>query len=220
MGCHGANSRPSGIPLIYSGPVTRQPIATAALAATVALAIAALLAGCAQPTATPPKTTAPTTAATSAPPTPTPVPTPTFIAKKYTCSNILPPATLAVFKSKESAGFTLQKDYVERVHNFSPDLSQFADWGGILCQWAYPETQNSVDYGFSAITAQQTTTEQEQLTKNGYVGTAKDHGTVYANTDTTDFPDTYLFIDGYWFYASTNTLLGLIVDNVFSDPDE
>jgi hypothetical protein len=105
------------------------------------------------------------------------------------------------------------------VHNFSPDLAQFSDWGGILCQWAYPNAQNGVDYGFSAITAEQATTEQAQLTKNGYVGTAKDHGTVFANDDTKDFPDNYLFIDGYWFYASSTPLLDLIVDNVFQTPE-
>jgi len=201
-----------------------RPYANRARSATLAIAAAALLgvvlSGCAGSgqKAAPPSSSPPP--ATTAPVTPTPVPTPTFVAKKYTCQSILPPPTLAVFTQKASDGFTLQKDYVERVHNFSPDLSQFSDWGGILCQWAYPNAEKSVDYGFSAITADQATTEQAQLTKNGYVGTAKDHGTVFANTDTTDFPDTYLFIDGYWFYASTTSLLDLIVDNVFATPDQ
>lgn len=200
--------------------MSRRPSAARAVAGALALVAAVLLAGCSHPGGSGPSTGTPAPSSSQAPSTPTPAPTPTFAAKAYTCQSILPPATLAVFQSKQSAGFTLQKDYVQRVHNFSPDLSQFDDWGGILCQWAYPETQNSVDYGFSAITAQQATTEEASLTRNGYVGTAQDHGTVFANTDTADFPDTYLFINGYWFYASTTTLLNLIVDNVFVTPDQ
>jgi hypothetical protein len=189
------------------------------LAIAAALVACVLLAGCSQngTKASAPAHSKP--AATKTPSPPKPTPTPTFVAKTYTCESILPPATLAVFKQKQSAGFTLQKDYVQRVHNFSPDLAQFSDWGGILCQWAYPDAQNGVDYGFSAITTDQSTTEQAQLTKNGYVGTAGDHGTVFANADTKDFPDNYLFIDGYWFYASSTSLLDLIVDNVFETPE-
>jgi hypothetical protein len=126
--------------------------------------------------------------------------------------------TLKTFDEKAQAGFTLQKDYVQRVRNFSPDLSQFADWGGILCQWSYPNTQSSVDYGFSAITAQQATTEQASLVRNGYSGTPKYNGTVFVNSDPADYPDTYLFIKGFWFYASSDTVLKLIVDNVFVAP--
>jgi hypothetical protein len=189
---------------------------------TTAILLVAALAGCASKAPAAEATTGPKSGATATPTssTPTPEPTPTFVAKAYTCLDILPPATLSVFQSKQSAGFTLQKDYVQRVRNFSPDLSQFADWNGILCQWAYPDTQQSVDYGFSAITPQQAATEQASLVKNGYSGTAKDHGMVFVNADTADFPDTYLFIDGYWFYASTDPLLGLIVDNVFQTPGQ
>ncbi|MDQ1542943.1 MAG: hypothetical protein QOK08_581 [Actinomycetota bacterium] len=198
--------------------MSRRPIAAPTLLGVIAIVVVASLTGCtSHKTSSPTSGSTPATAPTTSAPTPTP--TPTFVAKAYTCRSILPPATLAVFDSKASAGFTLQKDYVERVRNFSPDLSQFAEWGGILCQWAYPNTQQSVDYGFSAITAQQTTTEQASHANNGYAGTPKYNGTVFVNSDTADYPDTYLFINGYWFYASTDSLLGLIVDNVFATPD-
>ncbi|MDQ1569407.1 MAG: hypothetical protein QOF79_81 [Actinomycetota bacterium] len=201
--------------------MSRRPIATIALFAPLVLIVAATLTGCGSGSPAAQPTNAPTGASTGpAQSTPTATPTPTFIPDNYTCESILPPATLVVFKSKASAGFTLQKDYVERVHNFDPNLSLFDDYHGILCQWAYPSATRSVDYGFSAITDQQAATEQATLTKNGYAGTPGDNGTVFANSDTTDFPDTYLFIKGYWFYASDKTLLDLIVENVFSTPDE
>ena len=134
---------------------------------------------------------------------------------QYTCDTLLPPATLAVFKSKSSAGFALQSDYLQRMQNIDSNLVAFNTYGGILCQWAYPDASNTVDYAYSAITATQATTQESALTANGYVGTSADHGTLYANTDTADYPDEYLFINGYWFQASTDNLMQLIVDNVF-----
>jgi hypothetical protein len=183
----------------------------------VAVASVGTLAACtATPTAAP--TSTPTT--TAAPPTstPKPSPTPTFAALKYTCNSILPPATLAVFKSKQSAGFTLQNDYLQRMQNIGSQLVAFNTYGGILCQWAYPDSSNNVAYGFSPITNAQADTQEQALTANGYVGTQKDHGTLYANTDATDFPDEYLFINGYWMQGSTDSVMQLLVDNVFVTP--
>lgn len=134
---------------------------------------------------------------------------------QYTCESILPPPTLAVFKSKQSAGFTLQGDYLQRMQNIGSNLVAFNTYGGILCQWAYPDSSSPVDYAFSAITDDQATTQQSALTSNGYAPTQKDHGTLFANTDTADYPDEYLFIKGYWFQASSDNLMQLIVDNVF-----
>jgi hypothetical protein len=184
----------------------------------LALAVAFAVSGCSQghPSSSPKPTSKSSVAPTDT--TPTPTPTPTFVPAKYTCDSLLPPATLAVFKSKASDGFALQPDFTQRVHNYDPNLSLFDDYGGILCQWAYPEGGNPVDYGFSPITAAQSTTEQTTLTTNGYVASKGDNGTLLANPDTTDFPDTYLFIDGYWFYASEKSLLDLIVENVFQTP--
>jgi hypothetical protein len=184
--------------------------------AVVALVLGAALAlsGCsATVSGTPTSTPKPTTTKSASHPKPTP--TPTFAALQYTCNSILPPATLVVFKSKESAGFTLQPDYLQRMQNIGSNLVTFHTYDGILCQWAYPDASNSVDYAFSPITSDQTTTQEAALTSTGYVGTQKDHGMLYANTDTTDYPDEYLFINGYWFQASSDNLMQLIVDNVF-----
>jgi hypothetical protein len=181
------------------------------------LAAAAALVGCSSPSAPAPTHSATKTVA-PAHSTPTPSPTPTFAALNYTCNSILPPATLSVFKSKESAGFTLQSDYLQRMQNIGSNLVAFSTYGGILCQWSYPDSSNSVDYAFSAITADQATTQQATLTSTGYVGTSKDHGTLYANTDTADYPDEYLFIRGYWIQAGSDSVMQLLLDNVFVSP--
>lgn len=181
----------------------------------LAMIVAIAVSGCSHSTHSPAKTTAPTSS--SVPSThraPTPRPTPTFVPAKYTCDSIVPPATLAEWK--KTPGFTLQSDFVQRVHNYDANLSLFDNYGGILCQWAYDGASNPIDYGFSAITEDESATEQQSLEKDGYVASPKDHGTVLANPDSTDFPDNYLFIKGYWFYASQAPLLDLIVENVFS----
>ena len=181
----------------------------AAVAAAVCVAVS--LAGCSGTAAKPSSSTPKPSASKASHPKPTP--TPTFAALQYTCENIIPPATLAVFKSK--SGFALQTDYLQRMKNIGSNLVTFNSYGGILCQWAYPDAQNSVDYAFSPITAAQATAQQSILTSSGYVGSKKDHGTLYANTDVADYPDEYLFIDGYWFQASSSDVMELLVDNVF-----
>jgi hypothetical protein len=197
-----------------SGPSIAIRCAVGALA----IATLAALAGC-SPTSSAPPSSSPTKTSAPGKPTPTPTPTPTFAALNYTCNSILPPATLAVFKSKKSAGFTLQADYLERMQNIGSNLVSFNTYGGILCQWSYPDSSSNVDYAFSAITDDQVHTQQQTLTAAGYVGAEKDHGMLFANTDTTDYPDEYLFIDGYWFQASSDAVMQLLVDNVFVTPN-
>jgi hypothetical protein len=196
-----------------SGPSIAFRVATGVLV----LAAAAALAGCSSTAGNTP-THSPTTSVTHTQSAPKPTPTPTFAPLNYTCNSILPPATLTVFKSKESAGFTLQSDYLQRMQNIGSPLVAFSTYGGILCQWSYPDSSNSVDYAFSAITDDQASTQQASLTSTGYVGTAKYHGTLYANTDATDYPDEYLFLHGYWIQAGSNDVMQLIVDNVFVNP--
>jgi hypothetical protein len=184
----------------------------------IALTTVAVLTGCsATPSSTP--TAQPSKTSTPAKATPTPKPTPTFAALKYTCDSILPPVTLGVFKADEPKGFTLQSDYLQRMQNIGSNLVAFNTYGGILCQWSYPDASSNVDYAFSAITADQAATQQQTLTSTGYVGAPKDHGTLFANTDTADYPDEYLFLNGYWLQASTDKVMKLLVANVFVVPN-
>jgi hypothetical protein len=195
------------------GPSIVLRIATGVLV----LAVAAAIAGCSA-TGTNTPTHSPTKTVTHTKSAPQPTPTPTFAARDYTCNTILPPATLAVFKSKQSAGFTLQTDYLQRMQNIGSNLVAFSTYGGILCQWSYPDSSNSVDYAFSVITSDEASTQEASLTSTGYIGAAKDHGTLYTNTDATDYPDEYLFINGYWLQAGSDSVMQLLVDNVFVGP--
>jgi hypothetical protein len=192
-------------------------IALRVAAGVLVLATAAALGGCSSSAGNTPTHSA-TKGGPHTPSAPPPSPTPTFAALKYTCESILPPATLAVFKSKQSAGFTLQSDYLKRMQNIGSNLVAFSTYGGILCQWSYSDSSNTVDYAFSAISDDQATTQQAALTSTGYTGTSKDHGTLYANSDATDYPDEYLFLKGYWIQAGSDSVMQLILDNVFVGP--
>jgi hypothetical protein len=186
------------------------------LAVAASLLALAVLTGCSSQPAAPASTSTPA-AATSEPTvtaTPTTVPTASVDPSEYTCETILSPTTLSVFVSKESSGFTLQADFEQRTRDFGGDLVYFADYGGILCQWAYPSGAEPVDYGFSPITPAETTERLAQLTDGGFVTSTHERGTLVTNADVASFPDTYLFMDGYWLYASDRDVLDLIVDNL------
>jgi hypothetical protein len=191
---------------------------TAALAVTVVLSLA--LAGCASGSAEPADTDAPVAPATStsAPASATePSATPTARAMdpdNYTCETILPPATLSVFAAQEKDGFTLQDDFADRSRDFGSDLVYFVDFGGILCQWGYPSGTEPIDYGFSAITEAQATERITSLSAGGFVETDDPRGTLLVNVDTESFPGSYLFLDGYWVYASKPDMLDLITSNL------
>lgn len=191
---------------------------TASLAVTVVLSIA--LAGCASGSAEQAESAAPTTPATStAAPASTPKPSATPTAEamdpdNFTCETILPPATLSVFAAQEKDGFTLQADFAERSRDFGSDLVYFDDFGGILCQWGYPSGTEPIDYGFSAITEAQATERITSLTAGGFVETADPRGTLLVNIDTESFPGSYLFLNGYWVYASQPDMLDLITSNL------
>jgi len=188
------------------------------LAAAAGMLTLALLAGCSQAgtkeVAQDPAATVPTSSSSAAAaPTSTPSTIP-LESDSYTCKSILSPSSLAVFEAREDDGFELQDDFVERSRNYGGSLVAFADYGGILCQWAYPTGDGAVEYAFSAITPEQADDQLAVLTAGGYTATTEARGTLVVNSDPVAFPDSYLFTGGFWFYGSDPDVLDLIVDNL------
>ena len=155
-----------------------------------------------------------------APPTATAAPqpsaTPDFDPAGYTCESILPPSFLDVFKAREPDGFALQADFVERSRTYGGDLVAFVDLGGILCEWGYPAGGVRTSYGHSTITEAEADERLAALLSGGFVTQPDDRGTLVVNARAESFPQTYLFVDGHWFYASTPALLDVIVDNLIA----
>jgi hypothetical protein len=164
--------------------------------------------GAAEPTAAPVVTATPTATATSAPPQ-----SASTDPADYTCETILLPSILADYQTKEDDGFTLQADFIDRSRTFGANIANFADFGGILCGWGYPSGE-TIDYGFSAITPEQQDAQLTQLTTGGFIEEDDDRGILVVNADPVTITDTYLFVDGYWFYGSDRDVLDLIVDNL------
>jgi hypothetical protein len=184
----------------------------------LALAAGALLltalTGCSAATTDAGSTPAPVATATTTPtPTATPTPAATVDPEDYTCETILLPSILADYEAKEDDGFELQADFVERSRTFGAPIVDFVDYGGILCAWGYPSGE-TIDYGFSAITADQQADQLAQLMAGGFVEEPDDRGTLVVNVDPAAITDTYLFTEGYWFYGSDGDVLDLIVNNI------
>ena len=151
-----------------------------------------------------------------APAIPQPSATPDFDPAGYTCESILPPSFLDVFKAREPDGFALQADFVERSRTYGGDLVAFVDLGGILCEWGYPAGGVRTSYGHSTITEAEADERLAALLSGGFVTQPDDRGTLVVNARAESFPQTYLFVDGHWFYASTPALLDVIVDNLIA----
>ena len=189
------------------------------LAAAAGSILLAVLAGCSSA----PETTTPTDVPVQSA---APVPTATteeenaddgvFEPEDYTCETLLPAGMLTEFQSLEDDGFVLQADFEERVRNYGGALVKFADFDGILCQWAYPSGTEPFDYAYSPITESDAAAQRAQLVDGGYVEEETERGTLVVNPDTANFPDAYLFIDGYWFYASEREPLELMVNDLFT----
>jgi hypothetical protein len=187
------------------------------LAISAAILTLTLVSGCASTSGTTGPTGGPTTAPSDTPTlVPTAAQTPTFVPQAFTCNTILPPTTLTIFTSKAKQGFKLQPDFLSRMKNIGSNLVHFVDFGGILCQWSYPDTQPAINYGYSPITFDQASAERTALATNGYVESTDQYGIRVSNPDKTNFPDNYLFIDGYWFYASDSQFLDLMIQNLFT----
>jgi hypothetical protein len=223
---YGEYAQASGISsrriLAAGRPAEWIPVSHRRLSFTAGLALLLLATGCAAPSpdvspAASSSAESSPVATPSAPTSTSPTPAPSIDPADYSCETILPEATLTVFQSREGEGFVLQDDFAERSRNFGSDLVYFVDFGGILCQWGYPSGTEPVDYGFSVITEEQATDRQSQLTPGGFVATDDERGTRLVNVDAVSFPETYLFADDFWFYASNPDMLDIIVTNVLAE---
>ena len=171
-------------------------------------ALAVCLAGCAPSTAD--VDSGPTRVASAEPtasPTPTPTPTPTAAA---TCENVLDAASIDAFASH---GYTLSDDFVERGRDQGWPIIEFVDYGGILCQWGYANSDASEYYGLSKITPEGVATETARLTAMGFVREPHTAGELFIGPPTEGIQEHYLFAGDHWFVAFSVTRLDEIRRN-------
>ncbi|AUG29376.1 MULTISPECIES: nitrate ABC transporter substrate-binding protein [Microbacterium] len=194
--------------------MTRSRFAPLALPA-LALATALVLTGCASAA---PSAADPTTTGNAVSPTPTgalPEPTPDASASSGStdsCEGMIDPDTLAEFKSK---GWTFK----QTPFTFETQPPSSALDGGLICTWANYSVAsgNLIEFGWSAITADEAETIAEQLVQEGWRREPSDDGFYITQdsaraltTDADGYGMTYQFGDGWVAVSDTKQNLLLI----------
>lgn len=164
-----------------------------AAAVVLSAALMASLAGCTigGPSSAP-STTPPPAPATSAP-AETPGPA---IAD---CDDLVSPSAQ---KRYGAAGWALSEDFVQRMVDQQSHLVTFVDYGGALCQWGFPASDDTDVLAGSAIDAAQQAEQRAYLEGEGFA--LDQHNGADRYTVTTDtYTEIYLFAGDYWFYGSS-----------------
>jgi len=163
----------------------------------VGIAAAAALVGCT------PVLIAPTEPSGATPPSATPTPTEATAPADpmaITCDSLVSPEN----KSKyAAAGWTLSDDYAERQIAEGQPNAAFVEYGGALCMWGVPSTDNTEVLGGSAIDDTQEAAQRARLDAEGYVLDEHNGADRYSLTDSNGFEHYYAFTGDYWFFGST-----------------
>jgi hypothetical protein len=172
-------------------------------------ALAVCLAGCAPTTApvdpgpTPTAPAEPSGGPTSAPPV-------DDEPAAATCENVLDAASIDAFASH---GYTLSDDFVERGRDQGWPIMAFVNYGGILCQWGYANSDASEYYGLSEITPEGVAAETARLTAEGFAREPHPAGELFIGPPTEGFQEHYLFAGDHWFVAFSPSRLDEIRRN-------
>jgi hypothetical protein len=166
----------------------------------------------------------PTSAPTAAAPTPTEsatpseTPTPTPEPVEVTCDNAISAATIA---SWASDGVTQNPDFVQKLQDENAALIDFANNGGIICQWGFANGGATAIYGYSKISRDDMITWQNHLGDDMSAAVS-----VYAGNNLytvipaefAEYDEYYLFNDDendyFWMYAWSTDLLDEMLANI------
>jgi hypothetical protein len=182
--------------------VLRSVIAVAVVAAIGGVLVVGAVIGRGAGTVSPPAGPAPTSSPTQIPdPTPAPTVAPTEEpivnpASEATCTNLLDSKRVTKF---ENAGWSAAgPDWVQKVidEGDGKGLSRFAD--GIICRWGVMNGDQSVLFGYAAISDADAEIEKARILDNG--GDMADDSYEHYLTSGSE----YAFGDGFWLYFLDN----------------
>jgi hypothetical protein len=166
----------------------RRPLTASLLVVALVGGLAACAPGAPMPTQ------APTVKAESTP-TPQPVETQTPI----TCETLVPDVSR---EGMEAAGWSLFDGYVEKMRSEESSILAFADYGGGLCLWGPPNGHGMI-FAASAIDATQEAAQRARLEAEGFTKSEHNGADLYERSDEIGGVYAYLFVEGYWFLASS-----------------
>ena len=186
------------------------------------ISVVLLCAGCAaadDTTKSAPASTAPSAPAPSPSPTPTPsltdVPDASAASAPVTCESLLDQATLDDL-AQGTFGLPDQESidgYVAKTRDEGNPMALLADYGGVLCP-VTNGTRVSELFGFTPITAEQSSEQRSRLKAEGATESSFLGGTLYVGAATGESVAGHdLFVDNAWFIAVDQVRLAEIVAN-------
>jgi hypothetical protein len=190
--------------------VTRTLISTLLAAAVLTTA-----GGCFLLPTSPPTAAAPTPTESVTPSeTPTPTPEPVVV----TCENAISAATIT---SWEGDGVTQNPDFVQKLNDESNSLVDFANNGGIICQWGFANGGATAIYGYSKISEADLISVQNHLGDDLGADVSVFSGNNLYTVNTPEYSEGteyYLFSAGptdyFWMYAWSTDLLDEMLANI------
>ena len=165
------------------------------------------LAACsAVPEPAPDTTTAPVASSEPSAPATAEAPAPALL----TCDDLVSAGDAEKYAA---AGWTEVDDFIERqTAEGSPNVA-FVDYGGALCLWGYPHTDAADVVAGSAIDGAREAGQRARLAADGFVLDRHNDADRYSLTNSSNFNSYYLFVDGYWFFANSESALDRIRQN-------
>jgi hypothetical protein len=148
--------------------------ATRAAAAAALLGFALLASGCTadDPVVGPEPTSTPSASASA---TPDPTPTPQPVARD--CLTVLPEERQAMIADQQATlGYEFSAGFAEKMRDTGRPEALIDDWGGVLCQFGEPNSDNVANYGWAQVTDDQAGALRTRLLGEGYASSAVPQG--------------------------------------------
>ncbi len=173
------------------------------------LLILAGLTGCASPTIDAPASTPEPSASASLPPAPSPTPT----RAPVTCQTLVTPTAL---QKLTSGGSEFTADFEEKVRSEPAvfGLRTFLDYGGIVCQWGFPNSDSVTVLAYSPLTVEQATLVRTNLLSDGWTPATQHDGSKIWTTTNLDsymgYHPAYVVAAGSWRYVLDISAMGYL----------
>lgn len=146
-------------------------------------------------------------ASMSLPPTASPTPT----KDPVTCQTLVTPAALHKLTSD---GSEFNEDFEGRIRDEPAvfGLRTFLDYGGLACQWGFPNSDSVTVLGYSPLTAERAASARANLLSEGWTPSMQADGSEIWTTADVDsslgYRPAYVFTAGSWRYALDLSTLG------------
>lgn len=132
-----------------------------------------------------------------------------------TCLSLLDDSTTAAFAAAAADGWSYSEDFEQRLVDQGHPLAKFVEWGGVACQWGYPNTDHNVyEYAWSPITDVDARKIELDLAERGHAQTDEFGGRLHCirpSESALGYDDCYLLHGDEWLYSANRSELPMLV---------